>query len=165
MYGKFYWSCSEQKNYQEAKAECGRNKGILTEPRDCASAFLLMSNFPVGIIKLVINHRNVLSFFPQCFASSFHFFISLLQIESWIGATDIAQEGVWKWASDGSVAGNYSRQMGAMSFDRGQPNNNNGNEYCAAINKGKIKDENCDTIKPSLCELPGSFDLLFIAFV
>ena len=84
---------------------------------------------------------------------------------SWIGAKDDMEEGIWRWASDNSLAGHYSRQIGGMNFSGGQPNNNNGIEYCAAIHQGKITDEDCKIRIPYLCELPGSFALLFTTFL
>ena len=81
---------------------------------------------------------------------------SLLLIESyWLGATDEGHEGNWTWMSDGRSAGTYSRQIGGVDFGDGEPDTN-GDEYCAAVVKGKISDEDCENKLNYLCERPST---------
>ena len=63
--------------------------------------------------------------------------------------------------SDGKVAGTYRRQIGGLDFRDGQPNNNEGAEYCIAVMKGKIGDDDCKKNLNYLCERPSTPFLKF----
>ena len=65
----------------------------------------------------------------------------------WIGFTDQAREGNWKW-SDGSSA-SYTNWRTAS----GEPNNWGGNENCAeTTNDGKWNDNNCERKFAFICK-------------
>ena len=73
----------------------------------------------------------------------------------WIGATDASSEGIWRWASDGTVAGNYSLMVGGLLWANGNPNNADG-EYCTAMDWGAVADLNCASSFSPLCQQPGT---------
>ncbi|XP_022609192.1 CD209 antigen-like protein E [Seriola dumerili] len=73
-------------------------------------------------------------------------FVTTLYTRTWIGLSDIAQEGKWKWV-DGTDLG------GGGFWQAGEPNNN-GHEDCVEISRsnGDWNDVSCDTKIPWICE-------------
>ena len=66
---------------------------------------------------------------------------------TWIGLSDLVQEGVWRWES--GVAYRYSR------WAPGEPNNSGGSENCAGTNfngVGVWNDFTCNTVLPFACD-------------
>jgi hypothetical protein len=63
----------------------------------------------------------------------------------WIGATDVAAEGDWRWLDDATVDQSL--------FSPNQPNNNNGNEHCAEFdpNDNGWNDDGCGDNQYFIC--------------
>ena len=78
--------------------------------------------------------------------------------------TDSQQEGIWRWASDESLAGNYSRIMGGLFWFNGNPDNGNG-EYCGLIYYGGVADAPCSAQANAICEQPGKFYWQMLEFL
>jgi hypothetical protein len=77
---------------------------------------------------------------------------SHLAADSWIGATDSAVEGVWRWANDGTQV----LSMGSTypPWQMGEPNNTNGNENCAlSYTTGFWNDQLCTDTRGFVCEV------------
>ena len=74
----------------------------------------------------------------------------------WIGAQDAANNGIWRWLSDNSVALTYIRKVEELPFNNGEPNNLNGGECCFELVNGKGNDMGCTLSFPrTLCEMTG----------
>lgn len=72
--------------------------------------------------------------------------------------TDEFHEGVYTWASDGSVAATYTRKIGGVPFADGQPDNLHMGHiaHCAAISWDHLEDYDCGySVAYGICELPG----------
>jgi hypothetical protein len=66
---------------------------------------------------------------------------------AWLGLSDIAEEGSWRWA-DGSALG-YAR------WGAGEPNDSAGIEDCAELRPdGAWNDLDCAQVRPFVCEAP-----------
>uniref|UniRef100_UPI003AAE62F3 ladderlectin-like n=1 Tax=Centroberyx gerrardi TaxID=166262 RepID=UPI003AAE62F3 len=67
---------------------------------------------------------------------------------TWIGGTDTAQDRLWFW-SDGS-------RFDIQLWNRGEPNNAGGREYCVEMNSGgesHWNDHDCRTQLPFVCAM------------
>ena len=66
----------------------------------------------------------------------------------WIGLNDIAQEANFAWIS--------GEKLSYVHWESGEPNNTDGNEDCAELNRfgvdGGWNDEPCDNAQPFVCE-------------
>ena len=65
----------------------------------------------------------------------------------WIGGTDAASEGTWKWSSTGTP-------LSYTNWYSGEPNNYQGNEDCVHFS-GKWNDVNCARKFKFVCERRG----------
>ena len=72
----------------------------------------------------------------------------------WIGSTDAATEGIWAWASDGSVSGTYDTSIGGFKIKAGEPNNGGGIERCGGMYNGEFIDSSCTSGLLPLCQMP-----------
>ncbi|KAL3060534.1 hypothetical protein OYC64_014976 [Pagothenia borchgrevinki] len=72
-------------------------------------------------------------------------FLSRTRAVSWIGLSDIAQEGKWKWV-DGTDL------VGVGFWKKGEPNNHRGNEDCVEQSEKKFNDAPCNTEFAWVCE-------------
>jgi hypothetical protein len=74
----------------------------------------------------------------------------------WVGATDAAQEGTWRWVdgttfwSNGAALG-YSNWISAT----GEPNNVGGIEHCMEVGNGDWNDVECSRGLPFVCNGQG----------
>ncbi|XP_072334712.1 C-type lectin domain family 4 member E-like [Scyliorhinus torazame] len=122
---KCYIFSTDQRNWDDAKQGC-----------ECSNSHLIIINAPEQqnfIIKTVKDNKE----------------------NYWIGLTDRAEEGKWKWV-DGSTAS-------FLKWQTGQPDNYEDNENCATISantkeqKFGWNDDNCGKSHPFICEkLPQS---------
>ena len=72
------------------------------------------------------------------------------RIEYWLGLTDKAQEGTWRWESGSRLSNDWQKWKG------GEPNNAKGNEDCAAVayddeKNPHVLDINCGWKRPVVC--------------
>ena len=70
----------------------------------------------------------------------------------WLGASDLAMEGFWRWQDATSLGKTYQKWL------RGEPNNKNKIEHCAAIaqpwsKKAEWIDANCTLLKQVACQV------------
>ena len=81
--------------------------------------------------------------------------------ETWIGASDMAQEGSWLWAQDGSqfwLGNNNGAAVGGAfaAWSTGEPNGYSSstiNADCATLQTdGQWRDQSCDATYPYVCE-------------
>ncbi len=74
----------------------------------------------------------------------------LVATRSWIGMSDIAREGVWRWIDGTPVAEGYA------NWAMGEPNNYNTGEDCGEIRNftGVWNDQGCADLRGVVCEAP-----------
>ncbi|XP_048745666.2 lymphocyte antigen 75-like [Ostrea edulis] len=66
----------------------------------------------------------------------------------WLGMTDIAKEGDWRWQNNQKVNQN-------VIIWAKEPDNLGGNQHCGLIyNNGRFGDESCDTLAYYVCKTP-----------
>ena len=75
----------------------------------------------------------------------------------WLGARDCPEKGIWRWETDGTIAGNYSTTFGGLQIQAGGIDNYGGTEYCGAIEAGEFIDYGCGLTTKALCECPRAF--------
>jgi hypothetical protein len=79
---------------------------------------------------------------------------SHLTVASWIGGSDTATEGTWRWANDSSVFFMGGNSVGYGNWSSGEPNDSGGNEDCAeAYTNGLWNDDTCSTAHGFVCEV------------
>ena len=67
----------------------------------------------------------------------------------WIGGTDAASEGTWKWSSTGTP-------LSYTNWASGQPYNYKGNEDCVEVySDGRWNDNDCPNQREFVCERRG----------
>lgn len=83
----------------------------------------------------------------------------------WIGANDIASEGVWRWVTGPEAgtqfwSGNFSGTSvndAYTNWDTGEPNNSDGDEDCGQFwEDGHWNDIGCNTTRPFVVEFGGN---------
>ena len=81
------------------------------------------------------------------------FFLAVCSINwwdccTWIGATDVSEEGTFIWTSDNST-------LGFVNWFPGEPNNDFNNEDCVTIcRNGHWNDDKCNLNFPYICQTP-----------
>ena len=87
----------------------------------------------------------------SCFMNYRNIFNSLKE-RAWIGLTDEAYEGEWRWLNDEIALPNQT------PWNKGEPNNYQNNEDCAQLNDKSpvLNDSRCSIILPGVCEIDES---------
>ena len=67
------------------------------------------------------------------------------KISPWIGASDLASEGDWRWTSNNEVL-NYT------NWTPGQPDNFVGQDCAAIVNRGLWEDFDCSNKRAFICQ-------------
>ncbi|XP_072333768.1 CD209 antigen-like protein C [Scyliorhinus torazame] len=117
---KCYFFSTDERNWDNAKQECESSNSHL----------------------IIINAPEEQTFFNKTVKDK--------KENYWIGLTDRAEEGKWKWV-DGSTAS-------SLNWQKGQPDNFQNNENCAVIGEDYRdqtvgwNDDNCGKSHPFICE-------------